>query len=100
MKGMDWGTLYQKYKNREVDPATAETKVSKLMQCREITKRWGIYSFVFSLDPSDLHIRIFTDQQKRIAYEKQKGKCAISGNKYDIETCKLITKTLVRRWGY
>jgi len=85
MKGVDWGDLYQKYRDKEIDPIASETKVSELMQCREITKRRGIYSFVFSLDPQDLHIRQFTEQQKRIAYENQKGKCAISGKKCDIK---------------
>ncbi|MCY4001077.1 MAG: DUF262 domain-containing protein [Bacteroidetes bacterium] len=85
MKGVDWGSLYRKYRDVNIDPETAESKISELMQCREITKRRGIYSFVFSLDPADLHLRLFTDQQKRIAYEKQQGKCAISDKKCDIK---------------
>ncbi len=68
MKEVDWGDLYQKYRYREIVPATVETKVSELS--REIIKRRGIYSFVFSLDTNDL---IFTAKQIRIAHEKRKA---------------------------
>jgi len=47
-----------------------------------------------TLDPQDLHVRQFTDQQKRITCEKQKREYAISGKKCDIKDIGLIIKIL------
>jgi 5-methylcytosine-specific restriction endonuclease McrA len=41
----------------------------------DVTNKRGIYSFVLSRNEKHLNIRAFTANQKREAYEKQKGIC-------------------------
>ena len=85
MKGVDWGTLYNTYSKNTYDPAVLEAEVSKLMQDEDVTKKSGIYTYVFSREEKYLSIRAFTAQQKREAYERQKGICPVDGQKYTIE---------------
>jgi hypothetical protein len=76
MKGIEWGPLYDAYKDQVVDTAALEERVATLMQDDDITRRKGIYAYVLTGDERHLSIRQFTDSEKRAAYERQKGLCA------------------------
>jgi len=75
MKGVNFGTLYNKYKDIEVDSIELEKEITALMCDEDVTKKSGIYSYVLSRDEKYLSIRAFTANQKREAYEKQNGIC-------------------------
>lgn len=75
MKGLQWGLLYNKYKDMVLDPQKIEERVKELMMDDEITKRSGIYEYILSGNEKHLNLRQFTENEKRIMYETQKGIC-------------------------
>ena len=76
MKGIEWGPLYDEYKDQVFDTAELEQEIANLMQDDDITRRKGIYAYVLTRDERHLSIRQFTLSDKRAAYERQKGRCA------------------------
>ncbi len=84
MKGVDFGTLYNQFKNTEIDSAKLETEIARLMQDEDVTKKAGIYSYVLTRNEKYLSIRAFTDNQKREAYEHQNGICAKCNQHFEI----------------
>jgi hypothetical protein len=85
MKGIAWGELYNKHKDRELDPAKLEKEIARLMADDDVTKKKGIYSYVLDGKERHLNIRTFTDNQKREAYELQKGICPVCKDHFNIE---------------
>jgi hypothetical protein len=75
MKGIQWGFLYDEFKNKSHDSTKLEIEIAKLMQDEDVTNKKGIYEYVLTRKEKYLNIRAFTDNQKREAYEKQKGIC-------------------------
>jgi len=62
-----------------------ETEIKELMLDDEVTNKPGIYSYVLTRNEKFLNIRVFTDKQKREAYERQKGKCVKCKKHFEIE---------------
>ena len=85
MKGINWGELYDTYKDQMFDTKQLEEEIKKLMADDEVTKKSGIYKYVLTRDEKYLSIRNFTDSQKRTAYERQNGVCAKCGKHFEIE---------------
>ena len=85
MKGIDWGALYNLYKNQEFDPIKLEAEISRLMEDDDVTKKKGIYIYVLDGKEKHLNIRAFSQNQKREAYEKQKGICPECGEHFEID---------------
>lgn len=77
MKGIDWGSLYNEFKDKNVDSKKLEEEISVLMMDEDVTKKKGIYHYVLTRKEKHLNIRAFSDKQKREAYERQKGICAV-----------------------
>jgi hypothetical protein len=75
MKGVDWGTLYNKFKDEIYDTEVIEEEVTKLILDDDVTKKSGIYPFILTRDEKHLSIRSFSDAMKQTVYEKQKGVC-------------------------
>ena len=75
MKGIDWGILYNEHKDKSYNSAKLEERVTELMMDDDVTKKSGIYSYLITGQEKYLSIRSFTDNQKREAYERQKGVC-------------------------
>lgn len=84
MKGIEWGEIYNSYhdtqnglgKNRkDLNSKDLEAKVSKLMADEDVTKKSGIYYYVFDGNEKHLSIRAFLDRDKRTVYTKQGGIC-------------------------
>ena len=75
LKGIEWGPLFAEFKENEIDSAKLELEISKLMEDDEVTSKKGIYLYVLTRKEKYLNIRQFTKNQKREAYEKQKGIC-------------------------
>ena len=75
MKGIEWGPLYDKYKDKTLDSSILEEEISLLLQDEDVTKKKGIYEYVLTRDERALNIRAFSEKQKREAYERQNGVC-------------------------
>jgi len=85
MRSVQWGLLYNEFKDAELDPAKLEEQVAALMADEDVTKKRGIYPYVLNGQERHLSIRAFTDNQKREAYERQKGICPVCGDHYALE---------------
>jgi len=84
MKGIHWGILYNDYKNKKLDPKKLEQEISKLMEDEDVTNKKGIYEYVLTKKEKYLNIRAFSTNQKREAYERQKGICSECGERFDL----------------
>ena len=85
MKGIDWGILYNKYKDQSYNSDKLEEQVKSLMMDDDATKKSGIYSYLITGQEKYLNIRSFTDSQRREAYERQKGICPNCNKHFEIE---------------
>src|SRR5690606_7034126 len=84
MKGIDWGFLYNEFKDQKYDSTKLETEVSKLMEDEDIGNKKGIYTYVLTRKEKYLNIRAFSPNQRREAYERQKGICPVKKKHYAI----------------
>lgn len=85
MKGLQWGFLYNEFKDINFDHKKLEEEISRLMQDEDVTNKKGIYEYVLTGKEKFLNIRAFSDNQKREAYERQKGICPVCTEQYEIE---------------
>ncbi|MCD4829448.1 MAG: DUF262 domain-containing protein [Candidatus Cloacimonetes bacterium] len=85
MKGVAWGDLYNEFNEQEFDPNKLEVEISRLMEDEDVTKKKGIYSFVLDGKEKCLNIRAFSKNQKREAFERQKGICPDCNEHFDID---------------
>ena len=83
MKGVDFGFLYNKFKNKKLNPNTLEKRIAKLMDDEEIQKRSGIYFYVLDGEKKHLNLRAFPEKIKQLVYERQKGQCQRCKKKFD-----------------
>ena len=85
MKAVQWGILYNKFKDEKLDSNKLEEEITKLMQDEEVTKKSGIYPYLLTKEEKYLNLRSFTDNQKREAYERQRGICPKCNKHFEIE---------------
>ena len=85
MKGINWGALYNQFKDNTYDTDKLENEIQTLMMDDDVTNKKGIYTYVLTRNEKYLNIRTFTDNQKRSAYERQKGICKNCGEHFDIK---------------
>ncbi len=84
MASVNWGELYNEFKDKKLTATKIEAEISKLMQDEDVTKKSGIYPYVLMRQERYLSIRAFTDKMKREAFERQNGKCSFCKKKFDI----------------
>lgn len=84
MKGVDWGPLYNKYKDKVYNVENLEKEIQKLILDDDVTKQSGIYPYLLTGDERHLSIRAFTPAMKLSAYERQKGVCPMCNEHYEI----------------
>lgn len=84
MKGVDWGFLFNVHGDATHDASKLEAEVSELMADEDVSNKRGIYTYIFNRNERHLSIRSFTDNQKREAFERQKGICPVCGNLFEI----------------
>ena len=75
MKGVEWGRLYNKYKDIAYDVKEIEDRTLKLIDDDEVQSLKGIYEYILTDEEKHLNLRQFEDKTKRKVYEKQRGKC-------------------------
>ncbi len=116
MKGVDWGTLYNQYKDDSFDTSKLEKETAELILDDDVSNKKGIYPYLLTGNEKYLNIRAFTPAMKQKVYEKQKGKCAQckkefplkemeadhvtpwhEGGKTDEKNCQLLCKEDNRR---
>lgn len=85
MKGLDWGSLYDAYKEVMYDTEALEQEIKALMMDDEVQKKSGIYPYVLTRNEKYLNLRGFLPGQKRAQYEKQGGICPHCGEHFDIK---------------
>ena len=84
MKGVDWGSLYNEFKDIVPDTKAIEIETAKLIADDDVTKKKGIYPFILTRKEKYLSIRSFTDSMKQKVYEKQKGVCVVCKEYFNI----------------
>jgi hypothetical protein len=118
MKAVQWGDLYNQFKDEELDPAKLEEQVATLMADEDVTRKRGIYPYLLNGEEKNLNIRAFSPNQRREAYEQQKGICPVckkhfeldemeadhitpwhEGGKTEAANCKMLCKEDNRRKG-
>jgi hypothetical protein len=85
MKGVEWGRLYNKYKDTAYDAKEFEGKTLKLIDDDEVQSLKGIYEYILTGEEKHLNLRQFDDKTKRKVYEKQKGKCVWCKKTFEFE---------------
>jgi len=85
MKGVEWGRLYNKYKDVAHDAQEIEEKTLKLIDDDEVQSLKGIYEYILTGEEKHLNLRQFDDKTKRKVYEKQKGKCVWCKKTFEFE---------------
>lgn len=110
MLRVNWGALYRDFPIA-LDKDKTELLISKLMSDDDVTKKSGIYPYIFTQNESYLNIRSFSSNQKREIYEKQNGVCTrclktftleemegdhiipwSKGGKTNIDNCQMLCK--------
>lgn len=76
MKYVDWGTLYKEHHKKKWNAVELEKQVAELMTNKDIKNKKGIYPYVLDGNEKHLKYRDFEDEDKRVRFEEQKGKCA------------------------
>ena len=84
MKGIQWGFLYNKYKDVIYDTKAIEEETARLIADDEVEKKSGIYAYILTRDERHLGIRTFSDSVKQKVYEKQGRKCIVCKKEFDI----------------
>ncbi len=81
MLGLEWNRLYETYHTIPYDTDKLNNRIEELMQDPYVSNKKGIYEFVLGKenDVSLLHIRIFSDRDKRKAYDLQTAAAKKSG---------------------
>ena len=85
MKGVNWGILYNTYKDEKYNTEEIEEETEKLILDDDVTKKSGIYPYILTRDEKYLSIRAFSDATKQKVYEKQKGVCVHCKEHFEFE---------------
>lgn len=85
MKGVEWGKLYNEFKDKKYDPKTIEKEIAVLIADDDVTKKSGIYPYILTRDERHLSIRAFSDSIRQKVYERQKGICPKCKKHWEIE---------------
>lgn len=84
LKTVDWGMLYDRYKDETFDADALEMRVKELLKDDDVSNKSGVYPYVLTNDERYLNIRAFTQNQKTQAYERQHGVCALCNKYFEI----------------
>lgn len=85
MKGIEWGRLYNKYKDIIFDTKKLEEDIQRLIDDDDVQSIKGIYLYLLTGEEKHLNLRQFDEKTKRKVYEKQEGICPICKKHFEIE---------------
>jgi hypothetical protein len=84
MKTVNWGSLYNEYKDKQLDTDKIEEETAKLILDEDVSKFSGIYPYILTRDEKYLSLRSFSDEIKQKKYESQKGICVKCEKHFDL----------------
>jgi hypothetical protein len=84
MKGVDWGVLYNEFKDEMYDTEVIEKETAKLILDDDVSKKSGIYPYILTRKEKYLSIRAFSESIKQKVYEKQEGICKACKEKFEL----------------
>jgi len=84
MKGIDWGRLYNKYKDKIYDTKQLESEILKLIDDDDVQSIKGIYLYILTGEEKHLNLRQFDEKTKRKVYEQQEGICTQCKKHFEI----------------
>lgn len=85
MAGVNWGSLYDEFKDRILDRKEIDDEISKLIIDSEVGNNKGICVYVLTRNENVLNLRSFPEDMKLALYEKQNGICPICKKHFDIQ---------------
>ena len=85
MKGVEWGPLYNRFKDEDLDPVALEDETKRLMLDDEVQRKSGIYSYLLDGDERHLNLRTFSPGTMAEVFERQEGICPLCDEKFGIE---------------
>jgi len=73
MQGIEWGRLYEAYRNQSYDPAKVSTDLRELYGDPYVKNRRGIFEYILGgmTDSKLLDVRVFDEATKKSAYARQ-----------------------------
>ena len=75
MKGRNWGSMYDRFKDHDLSPDKLEDRITELMKDDDVTSKQGIYEYVLTGNENLLNLRNFSVSQKEAKYEEQERTC-------------------------
>ena len=84
MKGVDWGKLYNNFKNEIFDKNKINKRAEELIIDDDVTKNSGIYPYLITGEEKYLSLRAFPESIKLKVHQKQNGKCKVCNEKFEI----------------
>ncbi|MDD4027118.1 MAG: DUF262 domain-containing protein [Candidatus Shapirobacteria bacterium] len=85
MKGIEWGELYNTFKDKKLNVEELESRISQLIADEDVDSKKGVYWYVLTNEEKYLNIRDFSEKMKLESYEKQKGVCIWCKKHFEIE---------------
>lgn len=73
MKDVEWGILYNKYKNNDYSPLELADEIKELLSSKDVINKIGVYEYVLSKDKNLLEKRAFSKKIKLEIFEKQRS---------------------------
>lgn len=76
MRGLEWGRLYETYKDTAYNPQEVSAKVKALYSDPYVKNRKGVFEYILggSTETKLLDIRVFDDATKKAVYKQQTDK--------------------------
>ena len=85
MKGLNYGEMHALYSKVSQDSVKLESRIVELLKDEDVTKKAGIFPYLLSNKEKHLSIRSFSNNQKREAFENQKGVCVKCQKTFTLE---------------
>jgi hypothetical protein len=81
MRGLDWGSLYERFHNQPYNAAALNADVERLLADPAVQNRKGTYEYLLGgkTDSQLLAIRLFDERTKAAAYQQQTQKAQANG---------------------
>lgn len=81
MCGLEWGKLFETYRNTSYNPQKVAEKVQKLYADPYVKNRRGVFEYILGgeIDDKLLNVRVFDDATKRKVYKEQTERAEAEG---------------------
>lgn len=88
MRGLEWGRLYDTYRERAYDAAEVSGQVRRLLGSFEVKDRRGVFEYILGgmADSKLLNVRVFDEPTKKVVYAAQ-TKAAQAKNESNCPLC-------------